>query len=181
VLLPNSAQLVSLLLDVHDVPPGYATNGPQASVSGPEFDGAVSTTVPTSYITFTMGSDPGPTSDIIEAVAETPSAQAATRLLDHVNAVATACSPDAGMTVALPGVVPNLTATTTTGGTSNEYISTAEVFTTKDRYLVEVRWFNSQYIPENPATETQTPGPQPLPIPTVMGSVVDAALTHIPA
>jgi hypothetical protein len=126
-----------------------------------------------------MGSDPGPTSDIIEAVAETPSAEAATSLLDHVNAVATACSPDAGMTVDLPGVVPNLTATTTTGGTSNEYISTAEVFTTKGRYLVEVRWFNSQYIPENSAAETQTPGPQPLPTPTVMGSVADAALTHI--
>lgn len=178
--LTDAAQLERLLLDVHDVPVGYATNGPQASISGPEFDGAVSPTVPTSSITFTMGSDPGPTSDIVEAVAETPSAPAATSLLDQVDAVATACSPDAGMTVALPGVVPHLTATTTTGGTSNEYISTAEVFTAKDRYLVEVRWFNSQYIPENPATETQTPGRQPLPTPTVMGAVVDAALTHIP-
>jgi hypothetical protein len=179
--LPGSARLDRLLLDVHDVPAGYATNGPQASVSGPEFDGAVSTTLPTSYITFSMGSDPGPTSGIIEAVAEAPSVRAATSLLDHVHAVATACDLGAGMTVALPGVVPHLTATTTIGGTSNEYISTADVFTSKGRYLVEVRWFNSQYIPENPVTERQAPGPQPLPTPTVMGSVVDAALTHIPA
>lgn len=177
---PTVAQLAPLLLTVNDVPFGYTTTGPHSSTF-PEFDGAVSTAVPTAYITFSMGEDPGPTFDIIEAVAEATSPHAATSLLNHVNAVATECGFGAGTRVALPGVVPNLTATTTTGGTSNEYISTAEVFTTKDRYLVEVRWFNSQYIPENPATETQTPGPQPLPTPTVMGSVVDAALAHIPA
>jgi hypothetical protein len=178
--LPGAARLASLLLDVHDVPAGYATTGPQVSVSSPEFDGALSATVPMSYITFTMGRDPGPTSDIVEAVAEASSAPAATSLLDHVKAVATACGMVPATTVALPGVVPHLTATTTIGGTSNEYISTAEVVTTKGRDLVEVRWFNSQYVPENTATETQTPGPQPLPTPTVMGSVVEAALTHIP-
>ncbi len=160
------------------MPSGYTTAGPTTAFNGsPEFYAALPAAVPVAYISFTMGSGPaGPYDTIAEALAQGSSAQAATNLLKKVNDVASQCG-FTGTSIDLPGSVPGLIAfTNPDGGQRGELISSAIVFTTKSSYVLEVRWFNSLDI-----YNTGVTGPQPaLPTPAIMGSIVDAALAHIP-
>lgn len=133
--------------------------------------------MPVAYISFAMGSGPaGPFFNIVEALAQGTSAQAAINLLKQVNDVATRCGYT-GTLVDLPGSVPGLVAVANPdGGQRGELISSAIVFTTTGPYVLEVRWFNSL-----DTYNTGVTGPQPaLPTPAVMGSILDAALAYIP-
>jgi hypothetical protein len=173
---PVASQLGPLLLTLKDVPKGYATTGPETvNSSPPEFDGVVPMSVPIAYITFTMGNaTTGPSSGIVEALDQTTSPQEAASLLNQVNSHVSECANGAEKTVDLPGPVPNLVATTFNSGSSIQALLTATVFTSKGPFVMEVRW-SSQVLTSIPNT-----APSPLPTPAVMGSVIDAALAHIP-
>ena len=160
-----------------DVPNGYTTTGPETvNSSPPEFDGVVPMSIPIAYITFTMGNaTTGPSSGIVEALDQTPSPQKAASLLNQVNSVVSECANGADRTVDLPGPVPNLVATIFNAGSSMQALLIATLFTSKGPFLLEVRWF-SQVL--SSVTNAVVP---PLPTPAVMGSVMDAALAHIPA
>jgi hypothetical protein len=121
------------------------------------------------------------TEKIDESLAQDTSA-AASDLAMQLQRVTAGCG-SGSTTVRLPGTAPNLVATTllrsqvptTLAGSRSEDISSAEVYTSKGPYLVEVSWDNTVdiFLPG--------PAPQPaLPPPSVMGSVVDAALAHLP-
>ena len=179
----SAAAIEPLLLTAADVPSGYETTGPQVTPpSGPEFYAAIPPSVPVAYVAFSMNSNPGPggiqqsQDGIIEAVARASSPQAATGLLQTVEAAAKACGAG-GNAVALPGSVPNLFALETNGGTSSQSIATAEVFAVRGDYVNETRWFNTNLAE---ASSVVLPAPPPMPTPDVIGSVVDAALGRIP-
>jgi hypothetical protein len=132
--------------------------------------------VPIAYITFTMGDTAtGPSSGIVEALDQTTSPQQAATLLNQVNTVVAECGNGAGKTVDLPGPIPNLVATVFNAGSSIEALLGATVFTSKGPFLLEVRWFSQV------STSVPNAVVPPLPTPAVMGSVMDAALAHIPA
>lgn len=175
---PVAAQLDQLLLTLKDVPNGYNTTGPETSNSSPpEFDGVVPMSVPIAYITFTMGNaTTGPSSGIVEALDQTPSPQEAAGLLSRVNAVLAECRNGEEKTVDLPGSVPNLVATVSNLGSSIQSLLTATVVTSKGPVLLKVSWFSQSLTSGSPTNA----GLPPLPSPTVMGSVMDAALAHIP-
>jgi len=176
---PVASQLDPLLLTVTDVPRGYSTTGPETvNSSPPEFDGVVPQSVPIAYITFTMGNTTtGPSSGIVEALDQTTSSQKAASLLSQVNSLVSECGNGAETTVDLPGPVPNLVATISNPGSSVQALLIATVFTSKGPFLLEVRWFSQELI----SGSEPNPVLPPLPTPAVMGSVVDAALAHIPA
>jgi hypothetical protein len=180
----SASAIEPLLLTPGDVPAGYDTTGPQVTPpSGPEFYGAITPPVPVAHVEFSINSNPGPggvpqsQDAITEAVAQVSSAQAAAALLQKVNAAAMACGAG-GNLVALPGSVPNLFASETSGGTSSQTIATAQVVTVKGDYVMETDWFNSNLAN---ASSAMLPAPAPLPTPEVIGSVVDAALGRIPS
>jgi hypothetical protein len=173
---PVETQLDPYLLTLEDVPNGYTTPGPETvNSSPPEFAGVVPMSVPIAYITFTMGDAPaGPSSVIVEALDRTMSPQQAESLLSRINSVDTECGDEGEQTVDLPGPVPNLVATIGNGGSSIQDLLAATVCATKGPFLLEVSWFNGVI------TALVKGVPPPLPTPAVMGSVVDAALAHIP-
>jgi hypothetical protein len=174
-----ASQLDPLLLTSRDVPRGYTTTGPETvNSSPPEFDGVVPKSVPIAYITFTMGNaSAGPSSGIVEALDQTTSPPTAESLLSQVNSVDSECGNGAETTVDLPGPVPNLVATIANAGSSIQALSMATVFTSRGPFLLEVRWFSQELI----SGTRPNPALPPLPTPAVMGSLVDAALAHIPA
>jgi hypothetical protein len=161
-----------------DVPRGYATTGPETVNSmPPEFNGAVPQSVPLAYITFTMGrTTNGPSSGIVEALDQTTSPQEATDLLKGVNRLGTECDNGTGTPVDLPGAVPNLVATVFNEGSSIESLLRATAFATKGPFVMEIDWYS-----EAPVTGSEhAPVLAPLPTAAIMGSVMDAALAHIP-
>jgi hypothetical protein len=167
---PGATALDPLLLTSADVPHGYATSGPNPSTSTP-FDGKLPQSVPIDSITFSTTTGPE-LERIDESVARDTSAQAATDLAHQLQGIEASCSSDSA-TVALPGAVANLVATTTSGDDSSD----AEVYTSKGPYLLEVSWNKSVNL-----YYTGKTGAQPLPpTPAVMSSIVDSALDRIPA
>ena len=166
-----------------DVPAGYVTEGPQSTPGGPEFFAAVPAALPLAYIMFSMNSDPGSggtdlaQDGIIEAVTKASTTQAAVLLLQKIEAAAATCGGGASTSVAIPDAVPNLTATESTGTTSSQSVGSAEVFSQKGDYVMEVRWFNTDLA--NP-TSPSLPSAPTLPAPQVVASVVDAGLSRLP-
>jgi hypothetical protein len=173
-----------LLLTAADVPAGYVTRGPQLSPpSGtPEFFDALPSDVPVAYVMFSMnaGQDLGgvaPSQDgITEAIAKAASPGAAIALLQKVEAAVSACG-GSGVSIVVPGSVPNLVASEQTGGTASQSIATAEVFAVMGNYIVEARWFNSNLA--NPTDQT-SPAAAATPTAQAIGAVIDSALRRIP-
>ncbi len=182
---PASSSLDRLLLTVSDLPHGYISSGPDGATSSLVFGGELPRSVPVAAITYGEDSDVASgvaTERIDESLAQDTSAPAASDLAVQLQGVTAGCV-SGSTTVHLPGTVPNLIATTslrsqvptTLAGSQSEDISSAVVYASKGPYLVEVSWDNTLDIFRS------GPAPQPaLPTPSVMGSVVDAALAHLP-
>jgi hypothetical protein len=177
--VPAATALEPLLLTLDDVPVGYASTGPQttAPATASAFYGAVPPSLPLVSVDFTLGSAAtGPTYDITEALTALTTDQAATDMLHTVSKVARACGLT-GTPVTLSGTTPSLVATTSIGGTGDEDITSAVVFTTKGPYLLELTWWNSVAVyPDGPP-----PAPPPLPGIDQMTDLAQAALAHLPS
>jgi hypothetical protein len=175
--VPAATALEPLLLTLDDVPVGYAT-GPQttAPTTVSEFYGAVAPSLPLVSVDFSLGSaTTGPTYDITETLTVLTTDQAATDLLQTVRKLARACGLT-GTPVTLSGTTPTLVATTSIGGTGDEDLTTAVVFTTKGPYLMELIWRNSIAV----TPDAPPPAPPPLPGIDEMADLATTALAHLP-
>jgi hypothetical protein len=179
VTVPAATALEPMLLTLDDVPVGYAPVGPQTTApsTAAEFYGAVPPSLPLVSVDFSLGSAAtGPTYDITEALTALTTDQAAVDLLRTVRKTARACGLT-GTPVTLSGMTPSLVATTSIGGTGDEDVTSAVVFTTKGPYLLELTWRNSLAVyPDGPP-----PAPPPLPGIDEMADLAEAALAHLPA